>query len=222
PPSAREDAGGRLLTLAAAGMFLLGAMLAWRFSAPNPLLPAQAGDAALAVPRQASARAQWFYATTRDTEDAWRAMMEYFPEETHLTRRAKQQLARICLLEGRYAEGLALFDELAALAETETEFRAFGLAGRGSILMLEGKHEQSARVLDELLPQIDHLRDRQLRQLVTTAVNKNREQLGAQSSKKWNDWLQRQLEVNGADGNGSDGNGSDGIGANGIGAGEPE
>ena len=203
PARSRNLSGRRRLGLAAIGMFLIGALAAWWSTGTDPLLPLQASDAALAVPRQASARAQWFYATMRDTEDAWRAMIEYFPEETHLARRAKQQLARICLLDGRYGEALALFDEMAALDETETEFRAFGLAGRGSILMLEGKHEQSARVLDELLPAIDQLRDRQMRQLVGTAVRKNREQLGAQSSKKWNEWLQRQVEANGVETNGT-------------------
>ncbi len=189
---------GRWLLGAAAGMFLLGGLLAWHATGTDPLLPAEASEAAPAVPRQATARAQWFYATTRDTEDAWRAVIEYFPGETHLVRRAKQQLARIYVLDGRYREAMKLFDELAALGETEAEFRAFGLAGRGSILMLEGKHVESARVLDELLPAIDQLRDPQMRQLVGAAVRKNREQLGAQVSRKWNDWLQHQIDANGA------------------------
>jgi len=188
----------RWLAAALVVMFLLGGLAAWRLTEPVPLLTARAADAALAIPRQQTARAQWFYATTRDTEEAWRAVIEYFPQETHLARRAKQQLARIYLLEGRYDEALALFDELAALDATETEFRAFGLAGRGSILMLQGRHEQSARVLDELLPEIEQLRDRQMQRLVMAAVRKNRQQLGAQSSKKWNDWLQRQVDTAGA------------------------
>ncbi|MFW5693199.1 MAG: serine/threonine-protein kinase [Thermoguttaceae bacterium] len=194
----RRRSERRLLAAAAAGMFLLGGLTAWYATGSAPLLPAEASNAAPAVPRQDSARAQWFYATTRDTEDAWRAVIEYFPEETHLARRAKQQLARICLLEGRYGEALTIFDELAALGETEAEFRAFGLAGRGSILMLQGKHEASAAVLDQLLPAIDQLRDRQMRQLVGAAVRKNREQLGAQSSRKWNDWLQQQVDLDDA------------------------
>lgn len=192
-------ASGRWLPgVAVAGMFVLGGLLAWVTTGAAPLLPREAPAVALAVPRQETARAQWFYATTRDTEEAWRAVIEYFPDETHLARRAKQQLARIYLLDGRYAEAMELFDELAALGETEAEFRAFGLAGRGSVLMLEGKHEQSARILDELYPAIDQLRDRQMRQLVSAAVRRNREQLGAQTSRKWSEWLQREVEANGA------------------------
>ncbi len=184
-----------LLPAAMAAAFLLGGLVAWSTTGPAPLLPRTDPAAGLGAPRQETARAQWFYATTRDTEEAWRAVIEYFPEETHLVRRAKQQLARICLLDGRYDEALELFDELAALGETEAEFRAFGLAGRGSVLMLQGRHDESARVLDELHPTIEHLQDRQMRRLVGAAVRRNREQLGAQTSRKWSEWLQQQIEA---------------------------
>ncbi len=187
--------GRWLLAAAVAGTVVLGGLLGWLTTGPAALLPHEAAVATPAVPRQATPRAQWFFATTRDTEEAWRAVIEYFPTETHLVRRAKQQLARLYLLDGRYEEALARFDELAALGETEAEFRAFGLAGRGSILMLEGRHDQSARVLDELFPAIDQLRDRQMRQLVGAAVRRNREQLGSQGAQQWSDWLQQQMDA---------------------------
>ena len=104
------------------------------------------------IPRQSTALRQYFCASQIGSEEAWRSVIEYFPEKQSVVRRAKQQLARIALHQRNDAQAMALFDELAAFPDEDKEFRAFGLAGKVGLLTLQGKYEESAKVLDEPAP----------------------------------------------------------------------
>ncbi len=174
-----------LLWTAAMVCALLAGGAAAFFTVREPSLLAGAAAASSRVPRQETALRQWYHAAQIGTEEAWRGVIEYFPEKQYLVRRAKQQLARIYLREGKYARALKIFDEFAALDETEPEFRAFGLAGKCGVLTLQGRYHESAAVMEQLWPIRAKLQDSQIRQLLHHAVRKNRSELGVQTSHQW-------------------------------------
>ena len=134
--------------------------------------------------------AQYFCASQIGTEEAWQSVLEYFPEKESVVRRAKQQLARIYLLRND-DRAMAIFDELAASADADKEYRAWGLAGKIGVLSLQGKYGESAEVLDELWPIRGELRDEQMKKLLDRAIQENRSHLAPQSRQQWDQWLKR-------------------------------
>jgi len=172
------------------GVFLLGATIACFTTRPEPLLGGGQVEPP-PVPRQDTALRQWYFASQVGTEEAWRSVIDYFPEKQYLAERAKQQLARIYLREGSYSEALAIFEEFAAL--DEEELRAFGLAGKCGVLTLQEQYRQSAAVLDQLWPIRSKLRDPQIRQMLSYAIRKNRSKLGTQDRQEWEEWLNQQF-----------------------------
>jgi serine/threonine-protein kinase len=169
---------------------LLGGLIAGRVTRTEPLLGAEGLTGATSdVPRQSSVRRQWFYAATRDTLPAWRAVIDYFPDESYDVNRAWQQIALIHLLEGREDRAMHIFAEMAQRPDADARLRAFGLAGRGVVLALRGDHEQSARAFDEFYPLRDNLTDPRLLRLVRESVERNRQALGAGDSRKWREFL---------------------------------
>jgi len=179
----------RRYLLAAAGAFLVGALAAWWTTGSRALLlPPESLAAALEVPRQETVRGQWFYAATRDTVPAWQAVIDYFPDQEYYTRRARQQLARIHLLDGQYSRAMGYLDALAA-DSSDTAARAFGLAGQAVIFALRGEHERSAQAIDEFYPLRDELRDPRLGRLVQETLRRNGDMLGAGSDRKWQAFL---------------------------------
>ena len=116
-------------------------------------------------------------------------MLEYYPEKESVVRRAKQQLARIYLREHNYDKAMAIFEELAASTDAAKEYRAWGLAGKVVVLTLEEKYHESAKVLNELWPLRGELRDEQMQKLLDRAIRQNREKLGAQGRKQWDELL---------------------------------
>jgi serine/threonine-protein kinase len=179
----------RLLVVAVAAVCLLSGLAAWRLLAPPPLLPP--GAAATRIPRQSTAVRQWYYASQLGTEEAWRSVIDYFPDKAYYLARARQQLARIYLRQRDYDRAMRVFNDLAA--DPAVEFRAFGLAGKCGILTLEGKYRDSATVLDDLWPIRQELRDAQMRKLLDYVVRQNRSRLGPQTSQQWDDWLSEQF-----------------------------
>ena len=123
--------------------------------------------------------AQYDCASQIGTEEAWRSVLEYFPEKESVVRRAKQQLARIYYFRDKdYDRATAIFDELAASTDADKEYRAWGLAGKVGVLTLEGKYKESAEVLDELWPLRGELRDKQMQELLRFAVKEINSHLG--------------------------------------------
>ena len=142
-----------------------------------------------AGPRQPTRSAQFYCASQIGTEEAWRSVMEYYPEKESVVRRAKQQLARIYLREHNYDKAMAIFEELAASTDAAKEYRAWGLAGKVVVLTLEEKYHESAKCLNELWPLRGELRDEQMQKLLDRAIRQNREKLGAQGRKQWDELL---------------------------------
>lgn len=148
------------------------------------------------VPPQKSALAQYMYASTANTEEAWLAVAEHWPNSPFYMRLAKQQLARLYLLQGDDDRAYELFDELSNLDEVEKKFRTFGLAGKCVMLSYRGDHAGSAAVLAELMPlrdQLDQL-DGQMRRMLQDAIAKNHQAMSRQQADQWDAWVARQAE----------------------------
>jgi serine/threonine-protein kinase len=173
---------------------LLSGLSAWLLLRPAPLLP-PLGTASAHIPRHPTAVRQWYYASQIGTEEAWQSVIDYFPDKAHYVARARQQLARIYLRQRDYDRAMIVFDDLAA--DSNGEFRAFGLAGKCGILTLQGKYRDSATVLDDLWPIHQELRDAQMRKLLDYVVKENRSRLGPQTSQQWDDWLNEQFRSEG-------------------------
>jgi hypothetical protein len=170
-----------------AAAFVVGLVAARLTTGGAPLLPQ--GAAGGFVSRQPTALGQVYLAAQLGTEDAWRSVEKYYPASTALVRRAKQQLARIYLREGRRMDAMPIFEQFASEGPGE-EYRAFGLAGKAAILTLEARYRDSAEVLETLWPIRDKLRDGQMQQLVHTVLKKNRSEIGPNpSNEQWQQWL---------------------------------
>lgn len=178
-----------LLFLAA---FLGGGAGGW-YTHQVPFLLADVDQMPAPVPRQENVFRQWLYASQLGTEEAWRSILDYYPEKTYWVNRAKQQLARIYLREGENQRALEIFNELATLDETEADLRAWGMAGKCGVLVMEGKYREAAAVLDQLLPIRERLVDPPMRQMLNYAVRTVRDKLGPQSAREWKQWLDEQF-----------------------------
>jgi|YNPMSStandDraft_1061717.scaffolds.fasta_scaffold01457_2 serine/threonine-protein kinase len=161
--------------------------------AERPSLVADTPPPNVLIPQQESALRQWFYAAELNTEEAWQSVIEYFPEKPYLVFRAKQQLARLYLREGRYPEAMKIFEEFTLLGEPDSEMRAYGLAGQCTIYTLEGQYREAAGVLVQLWPIRQQVQDRQMLQLLAHAVQKLRSELGTQTTQEWQQWLNRRV-----------------------------
>ncbi len=147
-------------------------------------------------PKQSSVWRQWYLASQIGTEAAWQSVIDYFPDQQYVARRAQEQLALIYVHDGAYDRAMDIFEELAAL-DDEVELKAFGLAGKCGILSLRGKYQESAAVLDQLLPIRDKLTSQAMQKFVASAAKKNRSKLGPQTGKDWDQWLEQQFGDNG-------------------------
>ncbi len=107
------------------GCLLVGAGLA-AVTRPRSLLAgAQSGPA-----RRDNVWAQLYHAKRVDTEAAWNAVAEYFPnEDAYFHNLAKEGLARHFLFTQQYDRALAPLQELANLGAPQPTFQAFGIAG---------------------------------------------------------------------------------------------
>jgi hypothetical protein len=129
-------------------------------------------------------------------------VIDYFPEKEnkYIASRAREQLALVQVHDLKLDRATAIFDDLAKCGDDEVEFRAFGLAGQCVVLSLRGQYRESDAVLRQLLLIQDKLpRDPQLpiRMLLRSAINKNRSQLGPQTAREWDKWMEEQLHEGG-------------------------
>ncbi|MBX3450405.1 MAG: serine/threonine protein kinase [Planctomycetaceae bacterium] len=105
------------------------------------------------TPKLENVQAQLFYALSHsDDEDAWKAVIEYFPDERSERDRAETRLAVIYLRTGRLQEARAIFDQL---ADSSGWSRAQGLGGQAYLLWLDRQYDEAvkriglARTLDQ-------------------------------------------------------------------------
>ena len=139
------------------------------------------------VPRREQAFQQWLYATQVGTEEAWQAVIDYFPQNEEFKNRAEQQLARIYLLRGKHDQAKAFFDAFAK--DENAEFRAFGLAGQAGISALERNYQAASEALAELAPIRNHLQDPRLQRLVWEVARKTRSERSEEENSQWESLL---------------------------------
>jgi len=116
----------RRISIGWAAAALLGCALAGvgiaALTRPTSLL----AGAQTTVPQFSDVWRQLYHAKMVDTERAWQAVGEYFPNATAYTRGlAKQGLAYFYLREHQYDKAIKPLEELAA----QPDFQAFGIAG---------------------------------------------------------------------------------------------
>lgn len=120
---------GTLLLLA-----VLGGSAAAYLRPPEPLLLDQASPSPM-VKRWATAEEQWFYARMLKNEQAYQAVMEYFPPgesavNLRYSRLAQQDLAWLYREQQRFREALNTYDELARVPAGDGPYALVGLAGQ--------------------------------------------------------------------------------------------
>jgi tRNA A-37 threonylcarbamoyl transferase component Bud32 len=186
-------------------VFALGSIAGWIWR-EDSLLEAKS-DGISVVERKESAQAQYDYALPLlfadpqsvgaergELEARLRAVVDNFPEEdsnnTLPVRRAKQQLARLCLNQDRYAEALVWYNQLAAL-DADPQLKAFGVAGQCAVNFYQGSTQAAIAKLLELKslwpsPEIDN--DIKLRTIITDHVYPRlRTQLSANEAREWDE-----------------------------------
>jgi hypothetical protein len=139
--------------------------------------------------RKSNAEAQYIYASMVDTEDAWRGVFTFFPDDKYWSVRAKKQLARLYLQDDDYPRAMAIFTQFAEEPEVELQNRAYGLAGQAIVLAFEGRHQQSAEKLAELWPLRESL-DRSMRNLIAYVLRRNKQKLSGETVEGWTRFLQ--------------------------------
>ena len=143
---------------AMAAALLLGVSVAWA-TRPEYLLKGSLQPIPK-IAKKDSPSAQYFYALQAKTEEAWQAVVDYFPEPKHeyFRQLAEKELALIYVTQPHAEDqALVLFDRLAGLSESDLELRAFGIAGQAVVYTLQQNYKTSRQKLADLLPL---LRDR--------------------------------------------------------------
>jgi hypothetical protein len=154
----------------------------------NPLEAA----AAQAAPFQklGSAKAQFERAAQlQSDEDAWRAVLDHFPDDRTYTPEAKERLAVLYLKARRLDDAAKLFNELQAMGREDPVARTVGIAGQAVIASLQGNYRDSQRLIVSELgeaPRRDELTD-DLWYLLRRAARENSQHLDEQAKKQLQD-----------------------------------
>lgn len=175
----------------ALGLFLLvtGASAAVGYFT-RPADPFQAPPAVKKkqIPRKATAFEQWRYAALLvEDEDAWKAVIDNFPEskDREWRRTARLGLAMLYLHQRRLGEAEKIFRDFTVEDDKNEVLKARGYAGLAVIASLRGQHQQSQKIiLDDFDPFRDKLDDRQLRRYVEETYRLNNKSLGVGGRKE--------------------------------------
>jgi serine/threonine-protein kinase len=100
------------------------------------------------IPRLGSAKEQFERANQlQNDEDAWRAVLDYFPADRTYTAEAKERLAVLYLKGHRLDEAKKTFEELEAMGQEDPKAKAVGIAGMAIIASLKGEYQESQRLI---------------------------------------------------------------------------
>jgi hypothetical protein len=136
--------------------------------------------------------------------DAWQAVIDRFdetdPQSAYHVRLAKKQLALLYMRDDlRRDEARALFEELAAMDETESHFRATGIAGLSALDYFDEQYASAARRIEQLNPLREKL-DSDLAEMVYENVFPDvRKQIDKQEADKLDEWIKRKFSPEGVD-----------------------
>lgn len=129
---------------------LCGAALDWAIQ-PRFILE---GTNTAAIPKRDSPAAQLFHAKMNESEAAWRAVWEYFPDaDDYYGQLAEQGLVRHFLFDSpQYDKALALAEKLANEGKTDESILAFALATQFVSLEQLGRHREARDIYSQLTP----------------------------------------------------------------------
>jgi hypothetical protein len=160
----------------------------WWLRPKNPLeVPAVKEER---VAREATAQKQFARANQlRSDEGAWRAVIEYFPEDRAFTVQAKERLAVLYLRKLHLNEAGKLFSELEGMGRENPKEHAIGIAGQAIIATLEKDYQKSQRLIYDLgdLSQLRWQLNNDLWQMLQRAGTINARELGQQENKQLQD-----------------------------------
>ena len=150
------------LAVIAAG-FAVGSGGAWLVR-PRPLLSRDNRDLP-PVEKKDSVQDQYLFALNAGTEQALRSVERLFPPAdnpmndryAHL---AQQRLAELYSNEDRFDAAFAIYEQLARLDDSESQFKASGLIGQANILLHRGNLAAAKQKLVALRPYFDQLESR--------------------------------------------------------------
>ncbi|MEE2707786.1 MAG: serine/threonine-protein kinase [Planctomycetota bacterium] len=183
----------RLFWAGLSAAFFFGIIIGWPRTEPSLL--ENAADSLPPVQAMVSAEQQYNYAMLRDSEAAWKRVIELFPENERYVRLARKQLADHYLVRDRFFEALQIFEEFEHLGESEPEYLAYGLAGQFVILSLDGEKSMAAKKLTQLWPHRNKLQqfDPSLTRQVYQLARKNYQLHDQAKDRELDDWLKSHL-----------------------------
>jgi serine/threonine protein kinase len=120
-------------------------------------------------------------------ESAWRAVLEYFPEDRTYTPEARERLAVLYLRARRLDEAKKLFDDLEGMGRENPNAQAAGIAGNAVIASLQKNYLESQRLIVYSLRDLPHVRDQitgELWVLLQHAGRENAQHLGDEANKQ--------------------------------------
>ena len=117
-------------------------------------------------------------------EEAWRAVLQYFPDDRTYTPEAKERLAVLYLKTRRLDEAKKLFDDLESMGRENPNAQAAGIAGNAVVASLQKNYLESQRLIVDGLRDLPHVREQitgDLWYLLQHAGRENAQQLGDRS-----------------------------------------
>jgi serine/threonine-protein kinase len=111
-------------------------------------------------------------------ERAWKAVIEYFPNDKTYTPEARNQLGQMYLLQDRLEEAEEEFKTLATAYGSDQKWRAIGLTGQAFILSLQAQFADSESLLKQVTPIREEL-SHEMEGLFTETQARNQERHAA-------------------------------------------
>jgi eukaryotic-like serine/threonine-protein kinase len=142
------------------------------------------------IPREGTAQKQFARANQlRSDEEAWKAVLEYFPDDRVYTVQAKERLAILYLRTLHLKEASKLFAELQGMGRENPKEHSIGIAGEAIIATLQKDYKKSQGLIYDL-GDLSQRRDQlssDLWQMLQHAGRINAKELGEQENKQLQD-----------------------------------
>lgn len=161
--------------LAATLSFALGGGV---LAAKNRWVAARATEPPSTIRRFDSVEEQWVFALQLGTVDAWKSVVEYFPNDEYWKIRAEKQLALVYTNEKNVADAAPIFEKISATPAAGREFEPFGLAGLAWVAATENDFERAVAIISELRAPQNGEYDRLTETLIVKTQQTIREKIG--------------------------------------------
>jgi serine/threonine-protein kinase len=164
--------------------FVCGAVLALATVREPHLL----GPPPVVKPRE-DIRSQFYFALLVGTEEAYQAVLDYFPDgDPNILNSARRQLVFKYLLGKNYDKALEILERFASADTQDPELRAFGLAGEYWVLTRREEYEKAADALSEFWPIRSELKDPWMAGLLWRTL-RQRKPPGQITEEQFQEWL---------------------------------